>query len=155
MTLGDTLQRNLDGWKAQEKRTAMVVEDGANSAHITLDRVEALSCQIWELQVKRQHGLAAIDGLKSWSHRVASHATGLLEPLCLLEVDAARGHALLRSNCPSRVGEDRLYYELTLNQGGTGLLRRYQGSFRGDRRRQIGFVLTREALAKLLSDLLS
>ena len=90
--------------------------------------------------------------LKTRAERLAGRATGLMEPLRLIEVDAGRNVALLRSAAPQQRGDDLFYYEVLLQEGGAGV-RRYQASTQGGARQQVAFPLTHEALAKLAADL--
>jgi hypothetical protein len=46
-----------------------------------------------------------------------------------------------------------LYYEVVLQRTGVATVRRYKGSLQLAKRERIGFVLTQEALAKLVLDL--
>ena len=89
---------------------------------------------------------------KTHAERLAARATGLMEPLRLIEVDADRETALLRSATPQRRGDDLFYYEVLLHGRGADV-RRYQSSATGGTREQIAFPLTHEALAKLAADL--
>ena len=75
-----------------------------------------------------------------------------MEPLRLIEVDAGRDTALLRSAAPPKRGDDLFYYEVLLTGRGAGV-RRYQSSSTGGTRQQVAFPLTHEALAKLAADL--
>ena len=94
------------------------------------------------------------EALRSWAERVAGRATGLLEPLRLVEVDGARDEALLRSEQPARRDEQLHYYEVVLRGRGEADVRRYQASHQpGSRREQVPFALTHEAVATLASDL--
>ena len=96
---------------------------------------------------------ASVD-LKVRAEQVAGRVTGLLETLCLVEVDLGRNVALLRSEQPGQRGDERFYYEVLLEGDGGSALRRYQTPRPGEpRRQQVAFTLTHEALAKLVGDL--
>jgi hypothetical protein len=96
---------------------------------------------------------ARIPDLAVRAERVASRVTGLLEPLRSLEIDVDRGVGLLRSATPGRWGPGLSYYEILL-EAGAASVRRYQAPGPGqERRRQVLFTLTHEALAKLVRDL--
>ena len=45
-----------------------------------------------------------------------------MEPLRLIEVDAERDTALLRSTAPQQRGDDLFYYEVQLKSGGASLI---------------------------------
>jgi hypothetical protein len=79
----------------------------------------------------------------------------LLENLHVVEVDAARRQAQLRSEEPSQRESEVLYYELLLTGTFEVLLRRYKAPRHGGaRREQVSSPLTHEALAKLVSALI-
>src|SRR6516162_8025734 len=100
MTLTERLLPKLSEWRpagaGRHSWSAAPPEDGW-TVHLTADRADTLSCLVWELTLSRTG--AAPEGLtlKGWAEGVAGRATGLLEPLKLLEVDEARNEALLRS----------------------------------------------------------
>jgi hypothetical protein len=153
MTLDETLLQKLSDWKpAGEGRQPLAFEDAstATSVRVQIERRDALSCQLWQVGVTRRAGEA---DLTAWAKRMADRVTGLLEPLSLHEVDAARGVAVLRSEAPAAKNDDRFYYELTLHRTGETHLRRWKGSSKPVPRQQVAFTLTNEALAKLAADL--
>ena len=84
---------------------------------------------------------------------LARRVTGLLEPLRLIEVDAARAEALLRSEKPAARGDELYYYELLLRGEHSSTLRRYKATRTGSRRETVPYALTHEAIAKLATDL--
>ena len=62
------------------------------------------------------------------------------------------GVAQLRSETPSQRNDDRHYYEVLLHSDAHALVRRYHART-AIPREQVGFALTHEVLAKLVSDL--
>jgi hypothetical protein len=77
-----------------------------------------------------------------------------LEPLKVVEVDAVKGEALLRSSEPAQRGDKLFYYEVLLKGTHAAQVRRYQALAEGiGRREQVAFALTQEALTKLVGDL--
>jgi hypothetical protein len=112
----------------------------------------------------RLHSLKMVPGLgeklfpPATIHQAAEclsrQATGLLEPLCLLEMDTTRPEALLRSTQPAQRAErERHYYEVRLSGDGCCNLHRYAGLRHEDHRRDaIAFTLTHDALAKFVTD---
>ena len=126
---------------------------GGWSAAVTAECVDIVGSRLWELSLRRT-AEAPIDELPTRAKRLCERVTGLLEPLCLVEVDAPRQLALLRSEQPGQLGDGRFYYEVLLDGGGGASVRRYQSPHAGEpRRRQVGFTLTHEVLAKLVRDL--
>jgi hypothetical protein len=156
MTLDDTLLEKLASWRPAPGRQPFAVLDSDSQAavQLTVDRLDELGCRLWEASVTRSPQAAAREpSLKAWAERVAARVTGLLEPLKLIEVDDNLGQALLRSDGPAAKGNDLFYYEVVLHRTGAAFVRRYRGSRLPTKREQVSFVLTREALAKLVKDL--
>jgi hypothetical protein len=134
-------------------RQTFAFTDAANgvAVRLELENAEALALQVWEVEVTPSQPPAA--PLAERAKALAAKATGLLEPLRLIEVDAGAAKALLRSAQPAATDAERYYYEAVMEGGGRTTLRRYQGSTAVSGRRSISYTLTREALAKLVSDL--
>jgi hypothetical protein len=158
MTLDATLLARLAKWRpGGGRQTLNVPNEGSGwGVSLTADRADDVGCLVWEMTVRRAAPAAGGDAaaLKGWAERVARRATGLLESLKVVEVDAARDEAILRSDEPARRGEDLFYYEVHLKGSGSAAVRRYQGARTGaGRREQVGFAVTHEALAKLAADL--
>jgi hypothetical protein len=158
MTLNETLLAKLAEWRPGRGRQTLTIPDaGAGWAvSLTADRADELGCLVWELTVRRSEPLPGVDAaaLRAWGDRVAGRARGLLETLKVVEVDAERDEAILRSDAPAAKGEDRFYYEAHLKGIGVANVRRYRGSLAATgKREQIAFALTHEALARLAADL--
>jgi hypothetical protein len=158
MTLAKAVLQKLSNWKhpGGERSSLVVGGEGCGWAvTIVADRADELGCRAWELTCQRLTGPMAADaaGLSAWAQRVASRATGLLEPLTVVEVDAQRLVAQLRSKSPMARDEREFYHELLLNAAGTASVRRYQAATAGQPRTQVAFAVTHEALAKLAGDL--
>ena len=90
----------------------------------------------------------------NWATRIAERATGLMEPLRLIEADVKQGKAILRSDSPAKRDGKALYYELLLNRTdrSSATLRRYAGQ-PGEPRETMPFVLTHDAIVKLANDI--
>jgi hypothetical protein len=152
MTLANTVQEKLSSWQPPgDGRHDFGFVDAASGVAVRLgvEHLETLSCRLWEVSVTRP----ASPPLADWAKRVAEEATGLLEPLRVVEIDNARGQALLRSDEPARKSHDRFYYEVLLQATGVAHVRRFRGSTQPVKREQVSFILTREALAKLVEDI--
>jgi hypothetical protein len=124
---------------------------------LTADRVDSLGSLVWELSAARLSLLETKpEELKAWADRVAKKATGLMEPLRVIEIDSTRQEALLRSESPASRADRVFYYEVKLFGKNRAELRRFEAKpgVTG-RRDQVPFALTNEAIAKLLSDLLA
>jgi len=157
MTLDAMLLQNLSEWKPGRGRQTLNLTDADSGWTVSLaaDRCDELGCLVWELNLRRSSPLAGGEAkaLNAWGERIARRATGLLEALRLIEVDAQRDEAIVRSVTPTQKNNDRMYYEALLTGSGTVRFRRYRGSVGGAKREQVAFALTHEALAKLAVDL--
>jgi hypothetical protein len=152
MTLVATLRERLADWRPHAREKLTVGEDGW-TVELSADCVDRVGCALWELAV-RPTAPRPLGDLRGWAGHVAARTTGLLEPLTVLEVDAERACALLRSATPARCDDELQYYELLVQGDGGGTLRRYQAPRPGQpRREQTPFTLTHEALAKLVGNL--
>ena len=152
MTLNELLLQKLAEWRFDTARQTLTVPhpESGQTAAVAADCADRVGCRVWELNLTRPEAASA--DLKARAERVASRATGLMESLRLVEVDAGRDTALLRSAAPQKGGDELSYYEVLLHGRGAGV-RRYQAPAQGGARRQVAFPLTHEALAKLAGDL--
>jgi hypothetical protein len=160
MTLDATLLARLAEWRpGTGRRTLNVPDEGSGWAvSLAADRADQVGCLVWELTLRRYPALPGGDAtaLRAWADRIASRARGLLETLKVVEVDAQRDEALVRSDAPAARGDDRHYYEVHLKGTGVATVRRYQGSLAcSGKREQIGFALTHEAIARLAADIVA
>ena len=91
------------GPAAAALRLNLADEGSGWTAALTADRCDELGCLVWDLTLRRTGGSLAMDAatLRGWADRVAGKVTGLLEPLTVVEVDAERLVAQLRSNEPT------------------------------------------------------
>lgn len=158
MTLDETLLPRLADWRPAgpgPHAFGSALTPPGWTLSLTAAQAESLGCLVTELVVRRAHAPAAdAAALTQWAVRCAERITGLLEPLKVIEVDATRSEALLRSETPVVRGEHLLYYELLLQGTQTGTLRRFRASKAGGNRREtVSFALTHEAIAKLAADL--
>jgi len=155
MKLNEILLEKLNDWRPDNARTplSLATPDGSASLSLIADQNERLACRVWELTLTRQD---APTDLKAWAARTCECVTGLLEPLQIVEVDAERQIAQVRSDDPSKRGENVAYYEMLLKGTKEIVVRRFEADAKGGRKReQVGFALTHEALAKLVADLLN
>jgi hypothetical protein len=152
MTVNEALLQKLGKWKPSGRQT-LAADAAGWSVAVTADRGDELGCLVWDLTVSRSPAPAEGVAVREWADRVAGRARGLMENLKLVEVDAERRQALLRSDEPTRRGDDIFYYEVLLTGGGSGSVRRFQGGRPNGRREQVPFALTHEVLAKLSGDL--
>ena len=152
MTLANIVLQKLSEAKPAAGRHELAFKDESSSwtLYVTADRRDEMSVLAWELSLRRPEN----DGdLAAWATRLVEKVTGLSEPLKVIEVDAPRRQALLRSAKPTSRKDKIVYYELILQGTGSALVRRFRASQQGDKREQIGFALTHEALALLIEEL--
>ena len=84
---------------------------------------------------------------------IAGRASGLMEPLRLIECDATRLEAILRSDEPTVRGGKRSHYELRLDGKRRAILRRFQAGIEPTaKREQIPFTLTHEVLGHFVDN---
>jgi hypothetical protein len=157
MTLDETLLQKLADWRpaGEGRHTLTVPVEGAGwTVSVTADWCDELSSRLWEVQALRA-GAAVPDGwsVGAWAGRVAERVAGLREPLLVLEVDAVRDEALLRSTEPSARGGKLSYYEVLLKGVGQATMRRYQAEGQGGKREAVGFPLTHEVLVEFITSL--
>ena len=151
MTLERTLLAKLADWRFPSGRQSLEAGDGNVKFTATADCADEVGCRLWEATLNRP---APAEPLEDRARRLVSRATGLLEPLRLLEIDPERKVALLRSDRPADRDDRLTYYEVELGGDGSARVRRFQVSRQGgEKRQQIHFTLTHEALAKLAGDL--
>jgi hypothetical protein len=157
MTLEETLLQRLAEWRPQASgRQNLTVSDEETgwSVSLSIDRNDDLSCALWDLSQRWRAPLSQAGlNLKTWAEKVAGQVRGLLEPLCVIEIDDRRDEALLRSDEPAAKKSDRYYYEVMLKGSGQSEVRRYRGTTERGKREQIPFTLTHETVAKLTGDL--
>lgn len=148
MTLENTLRQQLNN----PQSGGFQVSHGDWTVFVAVDKMDSLSCALKELSLKKATS-PTVD-VDSWATRVAAKATGLLEPLRLIETDRTLAKALLRSATPSVQDGKALYYELVLEASthATATLHRYAGQH-GEKREAISFVLTHDAIVKLVADI--
>ncbi len=157
MTLAETLLSKLgEPRPSSPGRFVLAHADEASgwSVAVTIEKADALSCQLSELSCVRGRGEAP--ALRKWADALAERVTGLTEPLQVIEVDLLKNEAILRSDEPTVRNAKRAHYELKLEGGNKATLRRYQAAVDSAAKRQAGtFVLTHEVLGNLIDDLTS
>jgi len=158
MTLAETVLKKLGDWRPLgDKRHSLLIPNGGSgwAVEVQADRCDELGCRVWEITVRRTVMTEAQPGnLQAWADRASRQVTGLLEGLCVVEVDSRRNEALLRSSTPARRGQVVSYFEVLMRGTKSATLRRFRAHQEpGHRREQIAFPLTHDALAKVVTDL--
>jgi hypothetical protein len=158
MTHDDALLNHLTEWRpagAGPHSFGQSLDSGWAVA-VTADAADTVGCRLTELAVTRPAPAEPATGvdLKRWADRTVERVTGLLEPLKLIEVDASRAEAVLRSETPAHRGSSVEYYEVLLHGRQAATLKRFKAPQSGSgKRRPVPFALTHEAIAKLAGDL--
>jgi len=156
MTLANIVRRKLAEAKPASSRHELLFTDESCpwTVHLTAERRDEWSTVAWEFSLGR--GTPFAGDLAAWAERIAGSASGLMETLKVVEVDRERNEALVRSAEPALRDGQLFYYEIVLQGTAGAMLRRYQGAAEvGQKRIQVPFALTNEALAKLAGDLAS
>src|SRR2546423_4188302 len=151
MSLAETLSSKLAEWRPSAPGQSKVSEaDPATgwSASLTVDKADALSCQLSELAVSRSTGRYET---KAWADALTRRVTGLMEPLRVVEIDGLRDEAVLRSDTPTVRNDRRAHYELRLRNRDSAQLVCFSAAADPPAQREPAkFTLTPEGLAKLL-----
>jgi hypothetical protein len=150
MSLENIVLRKLAETTASSERHHVLVTEGPWTVTVTADRRDDLSSRVWVVDLERREPMTG--NVVAWADRVAKKVSGLMESLKIVEVDAAKHEALLRSSKPTQKGEDLFYYEVRLRGTSRASVRRFQGGH-GKGREQIAFAATNEAIAKLAADI--
>src|SRR6266404_7045397 len=115
MTLENMLRKKLAEPPVAGSAGTVLPYDGWNVA-LRPDAQDALSCSLWDVTLERNgDGVRADADPQAWAEQICRKVTGLLEPLKLVEVDAGKQIALLRSAeaTPHDAGLD--YHEVELH----------------------------------------
>lgn len=137
-------------------RVSGAVHVDAASLHLTAEVLIAdqLSCLIHELSIRATEGqIYSTDELRVKADDLCQRLSYLLEPIRVLEVDAAEGVVQARSHPPERQPERIRYYELRFATPSTLKLHRFEKRTDQGQRQQIPLQLTYELLEKLIDDL--
>ncbi len=93
------------------------------------------------------------EAARSWAQRLSERVTYLLEPLKIMEADAASGAVLLRSAAPNHRDGRRTYFEATVTPEGRFTLTRHAFDEANRQRQAVACQLTIETLERLADDL--
>jgi hypothetical protein len=159
MSLEEIVLQKLAEWRPpREGNPALAIADADSGCvvRLTAQRQDQLGTALLELTVDRSKATAPSDlTVAAWAEHIAGRTRGLLEPLSVLEVDAQRNEALLRSNEPAQRKDELYYYEVHLYGAREAQVHRYRAAHDGSKRQQVPFTLTHESLARFASDLAS
>ncbi len=156
MTLTERLLPELSEWTPTgdgRHSLGVAIPAAGWNVQFSVDRADSLSCLVWNMTLTRIGTAPPGSTLRTWAEGIAKRATGLLEPLILLEVDDTRAEAILRSESPATRGQQLAYYEVQLFGLDRATVCRYTASRAASGREQVAFALTHEVLAKLAGDI--
>ena len=121
---------------------------------VALVAVDSIGCAFEQLSVETPRlNQASADQLRALTDALAQRLTYLLEPVRIMEVDTQLPAVQMRSDPPEVEDHERRYYELTAHRSGIQV-RRYRKTS-GEPRQVIPAQVTREVLARLISDMLA
>lgn len=133
-----------------EPRTLRVEQDPA-TLFCHLESADSLSCAFTELRLTAAPCDSA--ACEQRAERIGRRLTYLLEPLELIETDPDSGRALLRSSPPQAEESTRTYYEVLVDPTGLVTLQRFRRTREPAPRASVACRLTKEALTRLIDDL--
>ena len=107
MTLAKTLLSELSDWKPSGAGRHVLNLPNADgwTTRIEADHSGVVGCLLREISMTRDDATDAPANVQAWATGVADRVSGLLEDLKVIEVDADRGEAVLRSDDPTKNGD--------------------------------------------------
>ncbi|MFT7640006.1 MAG: hypothetical protein ACI9G1_001744, partial [Pirellulaceae bacterium] len=129
------------------------VKGDRQSLQCVVLETNSIGCRLARLEVhsKSLAGLTK-ERLREISAALSGKLSYLMEPIVPIEFDIDAMVAQLRSNPPRKEDTKTQYYELTLQEGGSIALRRFE-KIVGEPRTAIPADITREVLMRLVDDL--
>lgn len=152
MTLENRLLEKLADAGAGTAPAVVNARDGAWNIDVHAQKSDEFSVVVDHVEIRRD-GASGGDA-RAWADQIAARPSGLLEPLRVLEADAGKNEAILRSAEPAKKGDEIRYFEVHVQGGEKAEVHRYKASRQpGVRREAVPFPMTHEALGKLASGL--
>jgi hypothetical protein len=136
--------------------TTVSVDDGLARVSLALELTSPVGvrCHNMEMTIPASEP-RSLANLREWANRFVAKATYLMEPLAVVEADASAGEVLVRSNGPTSRGGRRAFYEARFTSSGDFRLSRVSFDEVTRRRDPEAFSLTREALERVVDDLVT
>ena len=145
---------SLKGFSGPGIRTAAWDDGQGVEVSVDFTAVDSLSCALQALRVSKAALRGATDAeLQAWAGDIVRRVTYLLEPLAVLEYDAATQSVLVRSQPPTQKPDEIVYYEAVVQAPGLLTLMRYSTPRSDPGRRPIEMQMTQEAFRRLAEDL--
>jgi hypothetical protein len=155
MSLSRKIAAALDeNTKVHAPPCEVAVDEGPHRLALNLTALDAVGVAFSSLEfATTSRPEWSSDALQDWGTRLAGRVTYLMEPLKVLEVDAAGGEVDLRSQAPTSRDEHRSYYQVRLFKQGRLLMERRAFDEASRRPRSASCQLTREVLERLADDI--
>jgi hypothetical protein len=122
-----------------------------------IEDFDKYSCRVKSLSLKAEREPNSSEEIVERLRQQADAATRtiryLSEDLALVELDATRQAAQLRSSPPQKEQRATTYYELMLYNGDSATLKRYTHEKGEHERRSVAMTLTEENFERLVNDL--
>lgn len=151
MKLRDDFLQDLNSLVGQANQQVCAT-DGPRTLKCQVLQCDPLGAAISDLVLETgELASADIAKLESASKSLCQRVTYLLEPISPIEIDATGCVVQMRSNPPHKDDNGLKYYELTLRQGGSVSLVRYEKQ-PGNSRLPVPATLTHEVLGRLVED---
>jgi hypothetical protein len=157
MSLSKRIAAALDeNTKVHAPPCEVAVEEGPHRLSLSLTALDAVGVAFASLEFTTSARPEwSSDALREWGSRLAGRVTYLMEPLKVVEVDAAGGEVDLRSEAPTTRDEHRSYYQVRLFHTGRLRLERRAFDEASRTRRTVACHLTREVLERLADDIVA
>jgi hypothetical protein len=157
MSLSKRIAAALDeNTKVHAPPCEVAVEEGPHRLALNLTALDTVGVAFESLEFATgSRPEWSSDALRDWGTRLAGRVTYLMEPLKVVEVDAAGGEVDLRSQNPTTRNEHRTYYQVRLFKQGRLLMERRGFDEASRRPRTVTCQLTREVLERLADDIVA
>ncbi|MFL5327349.1 MAG: hypothetical protein ACJ8C4_00405 [Gemmataceae bacterium] len=155
MTRDDSIYEQLSAWQPHGDGPHLLrVTLPGGRLDLTAERADEMVCRLTDLRLTT----GAVESctaaqLTERAVKASEQVTALLEPLHVYEIDAGKSVAILRSANPTERNSELFYYELTLNGLYSADLKRFKAGKAEAGRSATPFVLTHEAVVKVVGDL--
>jgi hypothetical protein len=152
MTIADQLELELNQLAAGGFAAPHALQLAVPGGHIRcdLESLDSIGCSLAQIQWAplKPHTPAELKAIADW---LCGQVQYLLEPLAVIETDPDGAHLQIRSYPPTQLPQATSYYEALVSSSGI-TLRRYSAP-PGTPRQAIPMQVTRETLARLVTDL--
>jgi hypothetical protein len=155
MSLSKKIAAELDeNTKVHLMPCTVALEEGTSRLTLHLTALDSVGVAFSSLEfVTSARSDWTPDALQAWGSRVVNRVTYLMEPLKVLETDAAGNEVQIRSQSPTARDDRRGYYQIRLDKSGSLRLERFAFEETTRRRHPVACQLTREVLERFADDL--